>query len=195
MKSKLNNSIVDELTETTDESEDVPTEELTTADRLDRLDEETTGFEGLWKMGMAGWLIAIGAVLTITVIGAVIGIPMILFGIGLLFKGGYDGVKSDASPWEGTRLGESYEGGHVARSGERTANKQLGGGCPMCGEFAGLRNGSPVRCVACDSALKKEIGGKKYRVIESPVSPEEVGVSKPVAEWVDQFRHRALSAE
>lgn len=163
-------------------------------ERVERIEGESNPAFGI-ATGLS--LIGFGALISITGIGAIIGVPMVAVGlliviVGLVGQTGKTAKKTmTESVWKGTELEE----GGARVTWHRKVNKKFGGRCVVCGEFAALRDESgkgvsdEVQCKECGARLEKE-EAEGWRLVEG--DDERVGERKEIAQWKDELREREL---
>lgn len=145
------------------------------SERAERIEGETKPVYGI---GAGLSLIAFGSLISITGIGAIIGIPMVAIGlvfviVGAVGQTGKTAKKSmTESVWKDTALEETTPG--VVR--HRKATKKFGGRCASCGEFASLRDRGEsgivddIQCSKCGCRFERE-GSDGWRLIEGGRRP------------------------
>ncbi|WP_251343639.1 hypothetical protein [Haloplanus halophilus] len=181
-----------DITETASKTPEVEGSEI--SERVDRIEGESKPAYGI---GAGLSLMALGSLISITGIGAIIGIPMLGIGliivvIGVIGQTGKTAKKSMSdSVWKGTELEEVTPG--VVR--HRKVNKKFGGRCVVCGEFASLRERSgkgvsdEVQCKNCGARLERE-ESDGWRLVEG--DDERIGERKKTDQWKDELREREL---
>lgn len=165
------------------------------SDRVDRIESERHPAFGIF---LGGGLAGTGLLLSLTGIGAIIGVPLFLFGgfmlvVSLAEQTGKTAKKSMTdSVWKGTELSEAKPG--VVR--HRKVNKTFGGRCVICGEFASLRDVSgkgisnEAKCKECGACFERE-DSEDWRLVEG--DDDRIGERKEIAQWKDELRERELN--
>lgn len=192
---ELDEDEISERIERIDDGEDVEDlDDVDVSDRVDRIESERHPAIGIL---VGGGLAGGGLLLSLTGIGAIIGIPLFIFGgimlvMSLVEQTGKTAKKSiKDSVWKGTELSKAKSG--VVR--HRKINKKFGGRCFICGEFASLRDVSgkgisdEAKCKQCGAQFERE-GSESWRLVEG--DDARIGERKKIDRWKDELREREL---